>query len=475
DGVCGFQPKDCDDGLVCTRDGCEDGFCFHLYDSTRPCTECDTNQGCVSADPCDQAKCVACPVADGTTLDRFDCPPSGKVCFVKACPDCNDGDPCTNDRCDAEGVVSNTDKLCTDYNPCTSDSCDPVTGTCIYEPVGGNCVVCTLGDDSVCNLPENNPSPNCLPGKCVEVRLEGGTIPCSEPGNPCPGGLRCDPGLGVCMTNICEYGQKRCEDGNACTKDECIEAEGGCVSECICSFGCTTTASPSLECNDGDPCTIDSCIEAEGVCAGVGTRFCYNEPVDCDDDNDQTMDYCEMADGTCVHLPRSLECTEDATCQADGNQCTTDEYCDGTTGKCLFREIDCYDRDPCTLDHCDPAVGCVNTPILGCDTVACTTSMQCNDGNDCTVDSCEPEPFGGEGKVCKHRDVVCEDAPRCYTGQCVDGTGCVYFQVPDCACAAHSDCMGEDLCTVGRCNFRTGQCFYQPKACDDGDACTLDT
>ena len=25
-------------------------------------------------------------------------------------------------RFDADGVVSNTDKLCTDYNPCTSDS-----------------------------------------------------------------------------------------------------------------------------------------------------------------------------------------------------------------------------------------------------------------------------------------------------------------------------------------------------------------
>ena len=43
----------------------------------------------------------------------------------------------------------------------------------------------------------------------------------------------------------------------------------------------------------------------------------------------------------------------------------------------------CDDHDPCTVDTCDPVLGCIHTPI------------NCDDGNVCTVDSCSQD--GGSG------------------------------------------------------------------------------
>ena len=479
DGVCGLVDKDCSDGLECTEDSCDsnNGQCYWMYIPGKPCEGCAVDSDCRITDPCFSHRCVPCPIADGAILDRFDCPASGNVCSRVECPDCDDGNPCTIDSCDSEGVVSNVEKSCTDYDPCTADYCDQTTGECVHMPVAGDCVPCAMGDDAACNTVENNPSPNCLIGKCVEIKLEGGSVPCGA-GNTCPGGGRCDTQLGVCMTNICDYEPVNCEDGNACTKNECIEEMGGCQSTCICTFGCTTESDDSEECDDGNPCTTDMCISGAGAgsCAGTLPLFCYNEPVDCDDGDPLTLDYCDTELGTCVNLPKVFDCLDDATCQNVQNKCTTDEYCDGVTLTCQFRAVDCNDRDPCTQDSCDPRIGCVHTPILGCgDDEPCTTDAMCDDGNECTIDSCVADPNNPDKSYCKHLDRVCDEAPKCHKGTCVPGKGCVYLPVPDCQCSAHSDCMAENMCSVGRCNFSTGQCFYEEKNCDDNDPCTLDS
>ena len=95
----------------------------------------------------------------------------------------------------------------------------------------------------------------------------------------------------------------RCDDGDACTVDDCLP-DGRC-------------ARTALRCDDGDACTDDACDPAVG---------CVRSPTDCDD--------------------RSL--------------CTTDS-CDVTRG-CLHVAITCADTDPCTEDRCDPSLGCVFPP-----------------------------------------------------------------------------------------------------------------
>jgi len=49
---------------------------------------------------------------------------------------------------------------------------------------------------------------------------------------------------------------------------------------------------------------------------------------------------------------------DDIVCPDDGNACTVDS-CDPAVG-CVHNAIDCDDGDDCTADSCDPVLGCVS-------------------------------------------------------------------------------------------------------------------
>ena len=68
----------------------------------------------------------------------------------------------------------------------------------------------------------------------------------------------------------------------------------------------------------------------------------------------------------------------------------------------------CDDNNPCTTDTCDPAIGCVNTPIA------------CDDNNVCTTDTCDPA-IG-----CMNTPVFCNDCNTCTDDSCDPATGCVF-------------------------------------------------
>src|SRR5262249_30093541 len=63
---------------------------------------------------------------------------------------------------------------------------------------------------------------------------------------------------------------------------------------------------------------------------------------------------------------------------SDGNICTGPDRC--TDGVCSGPAINCNDRNFCTTDRCDDALGCVNTPIDDCNNqqlgVFCTLTQQ---------------------------------------------------------------------------------------------------
>ena len=79
---------------------------------------------------------------------------------------------------------------------------------------------------------------------------------------------------------------------------------------------------------------------------------------------------CNGAD-VCVATPNTAPCN-------DGNACTTADVC--TAGVCVGGPaLGCNDGNVCTADSCNPALGCVHTPV----------SLPCNDGNPCTsADTC---------------------------------------------------------------------------------------
>jgi hypothetical protein len=83
-----------------------------------------------------------------------------------------------------------------------------------------------------------------------------------------------------------------------------------------------------------------------------------------------TEDVCDPVDGSCSHPP--VDCD-------DGDACNGLETCDPADGSCLpGTMLDCDDLDPCTVDDCDPGMGCTND------------ARDCDDFNPCTLDSCDP-------------------------------------------------------------------------------------
>lgn len=153
---------------------------------------------------------------------------------------------------------------------------------------------------------------------------------------------------------------------------------------------------------------------------------------DCDDGNPCTHDRFDPGSGACVRvaLPDLAVCDDD-------NACTESDQC--LQGVCTGRPLACADPVGCTVDRCDPSIGCVFEPI----------DQRCDDDDPCTDDLCdasrgcanEPKPTGS---VC-HHDGCAE------IGFCVEGS-CVVQPVPDdIPCEDGDPCTRGDTCQQGTC------------------------
>lgn len=524
DAACAGVPKVCDDGDPCTIDACdvETGACTFTFEEG---ATCDDASECTTEDVCAQGVCVgaviscddenlctddACDAATGCihSDNQIPCPDDDvctgpDVCLDGACNsgpiDCDDGLPCTADSCDpTKGCVHvPDDALCDDANPCTTDECQLLSG-CVSVP---NTVAC---DDGLhCTYDDT-----CAGGVC-----NGQPVLCND-GVDCTVDA-CDPETGSC-TYVAD--EAICDDDNLCT-----------LTSCDLDIGCVTLDDDGAECDDGVACTDeDLCLE--GACV-PGTNICPCEvDADCNDaDQCNGVYICELLDNdltACALLAKPVLCPSlaDSPCQAnvcqaasgecaivdvddgtpcaDTDACTTDELC--LSGECTLAAVDCDDAVDCTLDSCEPLIGCVHTPSAeACeDAVECTVDSclllegclhtpdngPCDDGVGCTVDVCS------EDTGCEHLEDTgpCDDAVACTLDICDLETGC--YSVPDDAlcedgspctadtcdsegCSAeHLDgpcedgnlCTQDDLCVEGACQTGT------PLDCDDGDPCTKD-
>lgn len=333
-GRCTGTPSFCDDGNPCTRDGCDaaTGECTYEPDEAQcganPCGAEDedpplTDDGagdagdageaaiprdatsrCDDGNPCTEDRCepfVGCvhtPVVSDEPIacDDGNACTLGDLCVEGACEgqvatDCDDGDHCTIDVCDPtspEGCRHESiANLCADDNPCTDDACDPERG-CVYTFNDDPCddrSACTTGD-------------TCQAGACI--------------------GRHVDP-----------------NDGNPCTDDACDPASG------------VVNIPNRLPCTDLNACTVgDTC--ADGLCVPGAT------PLPCDDANACTDDGCEPASG-CVFTEHTRAC-DDASLCSDNDRCRA--------GECVGQVVDCDDANTCTADSCAPATGCNNELIV---------------------------------------------------------------------------------------------------------------
>ncbi len=200
---------------------------------------------------------------------------------------------------------------------------------------------------------------------------------------------------------------------------------------------------------DGTQCQDDLCQESFSCQAGL----CVGDGSSCNDNNPCTVDACDPKIG-CIAAPE----LDGVPCEST-NVCLVDTMC--LAGACLGSALGCDDGDACTVDACLPTVGCTHTVQEGLD---------CEDGDACTTsDTC----FGGE---CVAGPVTsCEDKNPCSIDTCDKYVGCVHLPTQSACCTGLSSiCDDGNPCTDHACDPETLDCVYSPNTynCDDGDACT---
>jgi hypothetical protein len=433
---------------------------------------------CGAGQTCRDGRCVDATV-DPSTLPRFDgedpgrrdmgggaLPDGGPDAGDGGTPDagcmadaqCDDGNACNGvERCVENVCASGSPLVCDDGIACTTDACDPASG-CVATPDDGRC---TAGPGGRCDRRTGCQytvcdATTCAAGPCESARCEGTT--CVRTRSCASDQMCCG---GTCV-------RAGCDDGNDCTADACGAA------------GCEHMPQPGLPCSDGNACTVGDACGTDGTCRAGGPRACS-------DGNPCTDDGCDPASG-CRYVPNAATCSDGDPCTTDdrcsGGVCQAGAPCnDGIActvdtcgaGGCVFTPNHslctaapggtCNAAAGCQYPSCSPAT-CADTT---CETASCegTTCVRrprvCpDDGNPCTVEACDPM-------------MGCRSTPRA-GAVCNDGDGCTEND----RCTSTGACVGMprscddgNFCTIDSCSG--GTCRYMPRSCDDGIACTADS
>jgi hypothetical protein len=268
-----FAKVPCDDGMACTyEDQCDSGKCLGkplTCDDANPCTgdlcdaklgcsypplaaPCDDGDACTSGDACVGGSCKGKTKVcdDGNTCTVDSCAPKTACANLPADVTCDDQNACTvGDLCKGGTCQPGATPNCDDGNTCSLDSCEAGVG-CYHLPVQGPCCV---GQTSKCD--DGNPCTNdlCAGSGC---KHEPNVAPCDDK-NACTL-------IDLCTSGTCQPGAaNKCDDGSPCTLDSC-DVKAGCTAK---------PANDGLACNDGAECTKNDTCKS-GKCQGIGQCAC---------------------------------------------------------------------------------------------------------------------------------------------------------------------------------------------------------
>jgi len=375
---------ECNDGIACTVDHCEQGQCTHA-----PCTDC-----------CDeQLECVV----------GFGCSTAPAPCTVD--DECDDGIRCTLDRClDAtfcEHIAE--DGLCDPGQVCFS-----AIG-CIPTPPSH----CSTSDDCFGDMP-------CLgEWTCIdEIGCQFlSAIDCDD-GDACTEDV-CVDAMGGCLnaapTEICNGLDDDCDT----SVDEDFDCIDGSVDSCTTTCGSTGTATCEADCSagpcvppvetcngDDDDCDTDvdegfACIAGTSgscttTCSSTGTRDCLG---DCSWDTCvPPAESCNGADDDCdVAVDETFACVAGSTI----GSCTTSCGSAGTlpctssctVGTCQPPPEVCNGADDDCVAGCDDTFSCCRGTMVDCSTLSLPDGMAvCR--SDCSgydTSGCTGTPFDPTG------------------------------------------------------------------------------
>jgi len=206
---------------------------------------------------------------------------------------------------------------------------------------------------------------------------------------------------------------------------------------------------------EGAPCVpADPCF-ASGKCEAGD---CAGEvPLVCDDSNPCTLDECEPGVG-CASGNIEGEC-DDADVCTEGDQCKD--------GKCTGTQVTCDDSNPCTSDECDSEAGCLFTDVEG----ACNDSDPCTSGDICQAGMC----LGVEDQCECHEDIDC--ALLVEADKCIKGIKCNTDALPYvCEPLEVVECMeSPSYCVHIECDPGTGACVAsadnEGADCEEPESC----
>ncbi len=500
--VCGADDKLCKLGpaVVCpsSADPCLKNVCVAETGACQPepvkdGSVCDDANTCTARDRCQSGACVGFDAVVCAPLSQCHvagtCDPVTGACSNPEKADnsnCNDGNACTvTDKCQAGECVGAAPVMCTASDQCHDVGvCDSTTGIC-SKPAKQNGVQCN--DANPCTLGDACQNGVCAPsGQKVCVATDGchaaGTCDpvnngnCSNPlkpdGSPCSDAKTCTSG-DVCSNGTCAGAAIACNDGIACTIDNCIEQLGGCTSTTTTACKCATSA----DCDDGNACNgVETCNLQTFQCQ-PGTQ------VDCSAAGDAcNAGTCSPATGQCVRSPK----LDGSPCN-DGDLCTTASSCQA--GACKgSNPVVCVASDQChDAGTCNSGTGVCSNPVKA-------NGTGCNDSNACTkTDSCQAGVCtGSNATVCAASDQchgagacdassgLCSNPAKPNNSACDDGSLCTKTDTCQggvCAGASPITCTASDQChSAGTCDGTTGTCSNPVKTdgtgCTDNNACT---
>ncbi|HYD50904.1 MAG TPA: hypothetical protein VEB21_21285 [Terriglobales bacterium] len=350
-----------------------------------PGGSCDDNVGCVTEEPvcCSglgTGFCVATQASDARV-------PLAKDCTL---PCLGDSD-CDQGFCDHGQVCKQgSSSVCTDtVHP---SKCFLLGG----HPVANS--ACQNDDGNYCGRTEPSESEFCCAcgsaGPFANVCFEANTpSKCQAAGCEAVANAACDPISETCIPQGCQA-DSDCEDSSLCTIDSCDANDPSADN-----FGCVFTPKT---CDDGAACNgVESCSELDGECVSGAV-------VICDDGNVcNGVETCIDPDGTCSN-PDNLSCSDNSSCTTDScdpiEGCVTTDVPDNTScsdnaciegaqcqgGQCTGgAEITCSDNTSCTVDSCDPDLGCVfnvETESAACG--SCDDGLDNDDDGDADGEDC---------------------------------------------------------------------------------------
>jgi hypothetical protein len=171
---------------------------------------------------------------------------------------CDDGNPCTNDTCNAQSGCVNVNKA--DGTSCADSTVCNGAETC-------QAGACTAGTPLVCN--DNN---LCTTDSC-NAQTGCRTNPVTN-GTPCADSTVCN-GAETCQAGTCTAGAPlNCNDTNSCTTDTC-NAASGCANA-VRADG--STCDDGLSCTTSDQCAYGTCVGLDscpgGTTCNPTTRSC---------------------------------------------------------------------------------------------------------------------------------------------------------------------------------------------------------